>query len=310
MIVVCGEALVDLVPAQCGGEVGFVARLGGSPFNVAVGLGRLEVPTAYLGRLSEDRFGRELAEHLSGNGVDGRYTLHGPEPTALALVQLSEAGVPEYAFYLERTAESLLLPEHLPERLADEVFALHFGSLGLVLEPGASTLESLMDREHGRRVVTLDPNVRPALIRDRQTYERRLDGWLSRADLVKVSAEDLDWLYPGHPPREVLSDWLARGPGVIVLTQGAAASVAVSDGAEVEVPSSPVAVVDTVGAGDAFMSGLLAWLHRQGRLTLEGLRGMPADDLRQALAWAGRIAAITCTRAGADPPHLAEVDEA
>ncbi len=167
-----------------------------------------------------------------------------------------------------------------------------------------------MDREHGHRVVTLDPNVRPALIRDRHTYERRLDGWLSRADLVKVSAEDLDWLYPGHPPREVLSDWLARGPGVIVLTQGAAASVAVSDGAEVEVPSSPVAVVDTVGAGDAFMSGLLAWLHRQGRLTLEGLRGMPADDLRQALAWAGRIAAITCTRAGADPPHLAEVDEA
>jgi fructokinase len=124
---------------------------------------------------------------------------------------------------------------------------------------------------------------------------------------VKVSAEDLDWLYPGYPARDAALAWLARGPGVVILTQGAGASVAFAAGAEVEVPSVPVAVVDTVGAGDAFMSGLLAWLARQERLTRDGVRGMAADDLSQALAWAGRVAAITCTRAGADPPRLADV---
>jgi fructokinase len=308
MIVVCGEALVDLVPAPCGGETGFVPRLGGSPFNVAVGLGRLEVPTAYLGRLSQDGFGRRLAEHLSANGVDDRYTLHGAEHTALALVQLSETGVPEYGFYLEGSADRLLAPGDLPGGFGDEVSAVHFGSLGLVLEPGASTLESLMGREHGRRVVTLDPNVRPALIADRRAYERRLNGWLTRTNLVKVSAEDLDWLYPGHPPRDVIRDWLGRGPSVVVLTQGAGSAVALSARAEVEAPSPPVVVVDTVGAGDAFMAGLLAWFHHHGRMTPRELAVVAGDDLGEALRWAGRVAAVTCTRAGADPPRLAEVD--
>jgi len=177
-----------------------------------------------------------------------------------------------------------------------------------VREPGASAYEALMRREHGRRIVGLDPNVRPGLVGDRGAYLRRLEGWVALADLVKVSRADLAWLYPGGDPEAVAREWLARGPAVVVVTRGSEGAVAYGPAGRIEVPGLPAAVVDTVGAGDAFTAGLLAALVDAGRLERDALRGTTADELRAALAFANAAAAVTCTRPGADPPTREEIE--
>ena len=195
-----------------------------------------------------------------------------------------------------------------PAELPDEVTAVHVGSISLVREPGSSAFEAVMRREHGRRVVTLDPNVRPSLVGERSAYVARLEGWVSLADVVKVSRADLAWLYPGADPEVVAAAWLARGPGLVVVTRGHDGSLALTARHRVDVAGTSVAVSDTVGAGDAFTSGLLAWLHGAGQLERSRLRAIPADALRACLVFADRAAAITCTRAGAQPPTRSEMD--
>ncbi|MDP8977857.1 MAG: carbohydrate kinase, partial [Actinomycetota bacterium] len=295
MVVVCGEALVDLTPARCGHDDGFVPHPGGSPYNVAVGLARLGVDTAFFGRLSHDPFGELLRGHLEANGVDATLVRRGPQPTALAFVHLSD-GEPRYAFHFEGTADRSLRPEDLPS-LDPSVRAVHFGSLSLALEPGASTLEAMMRRQAGAaRLVSVDPNVRPALVGDRDDYLRRLDGWLGLADVVKVSVEDLAWLHPDEDPVDVGRQWRRHGPGLVVITRGVDGAVAWSERARAEVAAPPVDVVDTVGAGDAFMSGLLCWLAERGRVESEGPGGLDEAALGDALAFAARVAGTTCAR--------------
>ena len=310
MILVCGEALIDLVPVSGGDEPAYVARAGGSSLNVAMGLGRLGAPVGFLGRVSTDHFGRMLRSRLEADGVDCRFVQEGDEPTTLAVVHLEAGTEPEFAFYGEGTADRMFRAEDLTADFPDEVTALHLGSISLVREPGASAFEAVMRREHGRRVVSLDPNVRPSLVGERSAYLARLEGWVPLADVVKVSRADLAWLYPGAAPEAVAESWLARGPGLVVVTKGHDGSVGVTAGGRVEVSGTPVAVSDTVGAGDAFTSALLASLHAAGRLERAGLRTIPPDVLRECLAFANRVAAITCTRAGAQPPTRAEMDAA
>jgi len=305
MIVVCGEALIDLMPATLGDEPGFVPRGGGSPYNVSIGLARLGVPTAFLGRMSRDRFGRLLRTRLETNGVDLRYASEGPEPTTVAVVHLAPGEEPEFVFYGTGTADALLSADDLPAALPASVEALHFGSISLLREPGATTYESLMEREQGRRVLCLDPNVRPGLIPDRAAYLRRLEHWVSLVDLVKVSRADLAWLYPDVAPVAVARRWLALGPGFVAVTQGKEGAVGVSTTEVVSVPGIPVRVSDTVGAGDAFTSGLLAQLSEHGRLERDALRQLPAAAIEDALAFADRVAASACTRRGAEPPTRA-----
>jgi fructokinase len=200
--------------------------------------------------------------------------------------------------------------EDLPADFPDEVTALHLGSISLAREPGASAFEAVMRREHGRRVLSLDPNVRPSLVGERSAYLARLEGWVSVADVVKVSRADLAWLYPGTAPEAAAESWLARGPGLVVVTKGHDGSIGLTAGDRVEVRGMSVDVSDTVGAGDAFTSALLASLHASGRLDRAGLRAIPPDALRECLAFANRVAAITCTRAGAQPPTRTEMDTA
>ena len=307
MILVCGEALIDLVPLAWGDEPTYVARAGGSSFNVAMGLGRLGTPVGFVGRLSRDPFGRMLRRRLVADGVDCRFVGQGDEPSTLAIVHLEAGAEPVYAFHGEGTADRLLRVEDLPGVLPAEVAALHFGSISMVREPGASALEALMRREHGRRVISLDPNVRPSLVGERSAYVARLESWVAVADLVKVSQADLAWLYPTATPDEMAAGWLAHGPSLVVVTRGHDGAFALAAGGRVEVAGTPVLVSDTVGAGDAFTSGLLAWLHEAGWLDRTRLREMSADALRRALAFANRAAAITCTRAGAQPPTRAEM---
>jgi fructokinase len=306
MIVAGGEALIDLVPVRVGDEVAYLPRAGGCSYNVAIGTARLGAPTAYLGRISRDRFGRLLRERLEANGVDLRYLSLGDEPTTLAVVHLEAGREPRFAFYGEGTADRLLHLVDVPT-IGDDVAAMHFGSISLTREPGASTYEALIRREHGRRVIVLDPNVRPALIPDRAAYVARLEGWVALCDLVKVSRADLGWLYPGLEPIAAARRWRELGPAVVVVTNGEAGATGLSAAARVEVPGVEVAVADTVGAGDAFTAGLLAWLDEHGRLDRRSLERLEEAELVAGLRFATRVAALTCARAGAEPPTREEL---
>jgi fructokinase len=198
------------------------------------------------------------------------------------------------------------LPEHVPALPAGA--ALHVGSIALVLEPVASTLEGLLRREAGRRVVSLDPNVRPGLIPDREAYLRRFAGWVPLVDVVKTSEEDLAWLYPGCPEDEVVASWLAGGVSLVIVTHGAEGARAGTPSATARVTAPRVTVVDTVGAGDAFMAGALAHLHERKLLSRDALRAMDDARLTELLRAACLVAADTCTRAGADPPRRRDLD--
>jgi fructokinase len=307
MILTCGEALVDMVATPWDESEVYVPRAGGSPSNVAVGLARLEVPAAFLGRISTDPFGRLIRQHLGSNRVDMRYVRDGPEHTALGFVHNSGRAEVEYTFYAEDSADRNLQASDLPETLAAEVQALHFGSFSMAREPTASTLEGFMRREVGARLVSFDPNVRPHLVGDPAAYRARLGRLVAMADLVKLSAADAAWLYPETPLATVARRWLELGPALVVVTCGPEGSTAYGPSATSSAPVASVVVKDTVGAGDAFTAGSLAWLHRSGRLERSELADLSESDLTELLRYANLVAALTCARMGADPPTQQEV---
>lgn len=302
MIGVFGEALVDLVPTTCMDATGYIPRAGGSPCNLAVGLARLEVPVRFFGRISSDPFGRLLRRHLESNGVDTRSLVEGPENTTLAFVHEEPGEEASYLFYAENSADRNLHPGDLPAEFEAEIEALHFGSLSLVLEPGASTLEAVIQSERGRRLLSLDPNVRPRMIPDREAYRERLESMIAAVDLVKVSTADLAWLHPGEAAESVAGRWLDMGPALVLVTRGADGSSAHAARAAATAATASVEVADTVGAGDAFMAAALAWLQDHERLARARLTSLEGRDLEALLAYANRASAITCSRAGADPP--------
>lgn len=309
VVAVAGEALVDLVPAGADGL--FRAAPGGSPANVAVGLARLEVPTRLLARLADDPMGRRLRAHLAGNGIDLSYAVHAKEPTSLAIVTLAADGSADYDFRVDGTADWQWTDAELHGAVDEAVAALHVGSLALTMEPGAGALTRLVAAARSTATISLDPNVRPLLMGSPDDVLARVEALLPLADVVKASAEDLAWLLPGRAPEEVAADWLRRGPAVVVVTLGPDGAVAAGHRAGVlRRAARPVAVVDTVGAGDAFTSGLLAGLHRRGllgagqRRTLADLDG---DVLADVVDTALHVAALTCSRLGADPPTAAEL---
>jgi fructokinase len=303
-IVVVGEALIDLAPRD-----GMLLPLpGGSPYNVAVGLGRLGVPTSFAGPIGSDGFARLLRSRLVDAGVDLSPSATVDAPTTLAVVHLDEDARASYGFYLTATSAAALRPDVLPD--LDDAVAVHLslGALTLDTEPAGTAFTALLHREAGRRTVSLDPNVRPSVIGDLAVYSRRIEALVARCDLVKVSDEDLQLLHPEEPPTQVARRWVRSGPAAVVVTRGSDGAFGVTaEGEEVEVAGEDVTVVDTVGAGDAFTSGLLGGLHDRGSLERDRLRDLGAGDLRAAMEAAVHIAAVTCTRAGADPPHRAEL---
>ena len=197
MIVVCGEALIDMVTTGGGNRR---PTPGGGPFNTARALARLEVPTAFLGHFSSDEFGRMLADQLAADGASLALATFGPEPTTIAVANIGKDGLAEYEFFIQGTSAPNLTPQRLPAELPVEVKALHLGTLGLVLEPMALSLAELVRREHGRRLIMLDPNIRPVLATDPQ-YRPRLDSLISESTIVKASDADLAWLFPSLPLR-------------------------------------------------------------------------------------------------------------
>ncbi|MDG4862715.1 carbohydrate kinase [Streptomyces sp. T-3] len=302
MIVVAGEALIDLVP-QAGGDVLAPLRpaRGGGPYNTAVALGRLGAEVGFCSRISTDAFGQALVGQLRGEGVDVSLVQRGPEPTTLAVAALDEHGAAAYSFYVEGSADRLFaLPG--PDQLPGGVQALSFGTCSLVLEPGAGAYEELMRREAGRGVfVALDPNIRAGLIPDADAYRARFKSWLPYVSLLKLSEEDADWLGPDVP------GWLAAGPAAVVVTRGAAGlSVFTRDGGEVSVAGERVAVVDTIGAGDTVNAALLHALSVRDALSADAVGALSREAWHEVLGFAARAAAVTCSRAGAEPPYAAE----
>jgi fructokinase len=302
VIVVCGEALIDMVTTGDGTRR---PTPGGGPFNTARALARLDVPVAFLGHFSTDEFGRMLADELAADGASLALATFGREPTTIAVANIGTDGLAVYDFVIQGTSAPNLTLDMIPAELPVEVTAVHLGTLGLVLEPMASSLTALVRREQGRRLVMLDPNIRSVLATDPQ-YRLRLDSLISESTIVKASDADVAWLYPTLPPVEAAHTLLACGPRLVVVTLGAEGALGVSADGEVIVPAPVVQVVDTIGAGDAFGAALLAWLHDHKKLRLD-LR-LNAEELRAALAFACLVASITCTRPGADPPRRAELN--
>jgi fructokinase len=301
MIVVSGEALIDLVLAPDGSLEG---HPGGGPYNVARTIGRLEQDVAYLGRISTDGFGARLRDELEADGVALDALVSTDDPTTLALAELDASGGARYRFYADGTSAPGLAAAAATAALPERFDTFYLGTLGLVFEPMATTLEAILSGVGDGTLVALDPNCRPTTIDDPAAYKGRLARLLARTDVVKASEDDLAWLDPGTDPVTAARALLAGDGPVALVTLGGEGALVVTPDEAIEVRSPRVQVVDTIGAGDAFMGGFLAYWrdHGLGRGDLGRL-----DELARAADFACRVAAITCSRAGADPPRRAEL---
>ena len=306
MIVSCGEALIDFLPRRNKDGIGvFAPFAGGSPFNVAIAIGRLGTSAGFFGGLSHDFFGDTLRDALKTSGVDASLAHQSERPTTLAFVSLA-SGDARYAFFDEGSAGRMLTDIDLPA-LPRTVTALHFGSFSLAEEPCGSAFEALMQREHRDRVISLDVNVRPTLIKNRDGYLARIDRLVAMSDVVKLSEEDLEWLAPGQSFDVLAHLWLTAGAKLVVLTRSSTGAVAVSGRGRVEVPAVKVTVADTVGAGDTFTAASLVRLAQRELLAKRAVAALSLDQITDMLAFAAKAAAITVSRPGADPPWLREL---
>ena len=308
MIAVIGQALIDLIVDEAGGVV---ARPGGGPFNTARTLGRLGVETTFLGRLSGDGFGRMLRARLAADGVALGVPAPAGLPSTLAVADLEPGGTVSYGFYLAGSAGAALDYPVLAAALPARVTAVYAGDLSLVMEPIASAVERLVAFDlPPDALVMVDPNCRPAAIGQRDAYLDRLERILDRADVVKVSVEDLAYLCPGVPAEVAATTLLGDRPALVLVTDGPRPARAFLSrgfggaGGEMSVAVPAVEVADTIGAGDAFGGGFLAWWSAAG---LGRKELCSAEPVRAALRAAAQVAALTCTRVGAEPPLLSEL---
>ncbi len=306
MILCSGEALIAMVAASTAdGEPAYVARPGGSPLNVAVSLGRLAIPVGLFAGISTDHFGTILLKTLQSNNVDTTHVRLASRPTTLAFAHLRD-GKACYAFHDEYSAGRMLIEADLP-KIDGSISALLFSGISLVSEPSGSTHETLMRRSCPSHVTMLDPNIRPAFIGERAAHVMRMRRMIGMADIVKLSEEDLAWFEEPDDLDATACRWLKSGPKVLVVTRGHQGSVAYTARSKVEVPARRIAVVDTIGAGDAASAALLAWLHDARMLTKDALDRLGANDLRAALTFAMRVSAASVTQAGANPPWREEL---
>lgn len=307
MFVVCGEALMDVFAAgETATGMAMDARIGGSPFNVALGLARLAQPVSFFGALSAGFLGQRLLKALQAEGVGTGCTPVLDAPTTLSLIGLDSRGVPSYSFYGDGCADRLL-PLAALAQVPPAARAFQFGSYAMVVEPTAATQRALVEREHRRSLIAYDPNIRLNVEPELERWRDTLAWMLPRTHLLKVSDEDLGLLFPGVEIGVLAQRWLAAGVPLVVVTRGSEGAWAWAPGAQVQAAPQRVTVIDTVGAGDTFQAALLTWIAEHGRLSPAGMQGWNEADLGAALDFAGRAAAITCSRRGADLPRRSEL---
>lgn len=299
---VVGEALVDVV-LRPGEEP--ADHPGGSPANVAIGLGRLGRRVDLLTWLGDDAYGDLVRAHLAGSDVHVLAGDRAPERTPVARAHVDAEGVATYEFDLTWD-----LPDRWDEDTEPPV-VVHTGSIATVIAPGGEAVAALLAARRATSTVTYDPNLRPALMGSPEATLPVVERLVALADVVKVSDEDLGWLHPGVAPVEVARDWVRRGPALVVVTLGGEGAFAVTaGGAELTITAPKVTVADTVGAGDSFMGGLIDGLWSAGLLGADrrdALRAVDRATVEQVLVRCARIAAITVSRPGANPPTTADL---
>ena len=314
MILSCGEGLIDMLPRVTpAGEAAFAPYAGGAVFNTAIAIGRLGARSGFFSGVSTDLLGQLLAEKLVAAGVDMGATVRSGRPTTVAFVRLTD-GHASYAFYDENTAGRMLTPADLPV-LGAEVQALFFGGISLINDPAASTYETLQAREAGARVTMIDPNFRAAFLDaqdalnpgTRERYMARVDRMMARADIVKLADEEIAHVFGAADQDAFAASLLARGTKLLCVTEGAKGATAYFAGGKITVPAVKVQVVDTVGAGDTFNAGVLVALQRAGLLSKPGIAALTEAQVRDAITLGARAAAVTVSRAGANPPWAHEL---
>jgi len=308
MFVVCGEALMDVFD---GGQTAtgntLNAVVGGSPFNVAVGLSRLNQQAALLASVSTDFLGERLIKALKQEGVVLDTVVRTPAPTTLGLVGLDSHGVPAYSFI--GTSDRQVTRDAL-QKIPAAARVFHFGSYAMVVDPIAATLRELVQARTGDALISYDPNIRLNIEPNIGRW-REILGWMvPRTHLLKVSDEDLSHLYPGAAPESLAAGWLQQGVGMVVVTRGARGAIAFTAKSSAEAASPPITVVDTVGAGDTLQAALLTWLAEHDSLRPAAIAALSSEPMKKALVFATQAAAITCSRRGADLPRRAELPPA
>ncbi|MEM6761256.1 MAG: carbohydrate kinase [Pseudomonadota bacterium] len=306
-ILVCGEALYDVFFEEERAE-GFTldARIGGSAFNVATGLGRLGQSVGLLTGVSNDRLGDKLVSTLANEGVATRFLARKDATTTLAMVSLNESGSASYQFYGKGAADRQVTPADLPP--PGDVSTAVFGCFSILTEPTGQSFETFAGKlAAAGGFVVFDPNVRPTVEPDLSVWRNRVDAFAAHSGLIKVSAEDLDYLYPGETLADIAGNWLARGVGAVVVTRAGDGATLLQRGGSVSVEAPVVEVVDTVGAGDSFLAALLAFLGETDALSTQKIAALTERDIRAALTFAARAAAVTCSRRGANLPRRDEL---
>ncbi len=296
-----GEALVDLVPGPKGRE----AVLGGSPYNVAIGLGRLGAKVAIASSLSTDKDGQRFKAALEADGVDLSYMAFSDaqSPTALVEEGTAESG-PRYVFTIAGTAFDT--PPALPKQWPDDLRHIHAGSFSTLVPPMSAAVLEAMQQAKGHRTTSYDPNIRPMITPDKDKARADVERLAARADIVKASEEDMEWLYPDLSPREAMQAWLTKGPTLAVLTRGGNGAEAFTASGHIAIPAPTITVQDTVGAGDSLMSSLLFAMDRDGAL---GKSHAPwtQSAIEAWLSFAVKASAFTCTQKGSNPPRLKDL---
>jgi fructokinase len=308
MIVVCGEALMDVFDAGATASGNMLdARIGGSPYNVAMGLSRLGQPVAFCGAVSTGFLGQRLMRSLADEGIHTACVQRTAAPTSICVVGLDAQGVPAYDFYGERGADRQLDAGAALANVPAPARALHFGSYAMVVEPVASAQRALIERDRSHTLISYDPNVRLTVEPSLPIWRETLAWMLPRTHLLKISEEDVGLLFPGAAPEMLAQAWLAQGPRLVVITRGGQGALGFTRTTRVQAAPVPVQVVDTVGAGDTFQAALLTWLAEHERLSIDGVATLDSTALQALLDFATRAAAITCSRRGADLPRRSEL---
>jgi fructokinase len=310
-----------MVPAAVNGrEGGFLPYPGGSPYNTAIAIGKLGVPAAFWGKFSTDFFGEAILKRLKANHVSDELVVRSPRNSTLAFVKLTKKKEPQYIFYTEGTADRSLEAADLPETLPPDTRCILFGSISMTMEPVASAIETFIQRENALQgkgeeapVISFDPNVRPFMIPDKKAYVKNVEKWIAASTIAKISEADFEFIYPGLEIEKALQKILTMGPRLAIVTLGPKGALALlrrNDGSIIKAaaPVIDLPVTDTIGAGDTFHGAFLAWLELKEKMSRHQLATLSETELHDALFFANKAASIVCTRAGAEPPTLREVE--